>query len=251
MRSYEGEDTARKSLDALTRATASTLEVNFPQFMLPLLEASTNHNTYTGRDIVPLYLSRDALPALQRRFTTNELAKSIGESLNISPLKVQHVMEGYTGTLGSYVLAMADSLMREGTETMPERKLSDYPVLKRFFAKKEGKYNQAEFYDLMQSAKQASASLRRLEEDGDFEAYHNLLQAKSGLLSIEKDVDYLSKKLRDLRSQRDEILRSSMSPGLKEQLTDQINREMNYLTASVPVLERIADRSSIDLFDYP
>ena len=111
-------------------------------------------------------------------------------------------MEGYTGTLGGYVLAMADSLMREGTETMPERKLSDYPVLKRFFAKKEGKYNQAEFYDLMQSAQRASASLRKLEEDGDFEAYHNLLQAKSGLLSIKKDIDYLGDKLRDLRKQR-------------------------------------------------
>jgi hypothetical protein len=251
MRSYEGEDTARKSLDALTRATASTLEVNFPQFMLPLLEASTNHNTYTGREIVPVYLSRDSLPALQRRFTTNELAKSIGESLNISPLKVQHVMEGYTGTLGSYVLAMADSYMRDDKGAMPERKLSDYPVLKRFFAKKEGKYNQAEFYDLMQAAQQASSSLKDLEREGDVEGYHNLLQAKSGLLSIKKDVDYLSKKLRDLRRQRDEVLRSSMSPGLKETLADQINREMNYLTASVPILERIADRSSMDLFDYP
>jgi len=77
------------------------------------------------------------------------------------------------------------------------------------------------------------------------------LQAKSGILSIKKDVDYLSKKLRDLRTQRNEILRSSMSPGLKETLADQINREMNYLTASVPILERIADRSSMDLFDYP
>jgi len=251
MRSYEGEDTARKSLDALTRATASTLEVNFPQFMLPLLEASTNHNTYTGREIVPIYLSKNAIPALQSRFTTNELAKSIGESLNISPLKVQHVMEGYTGTLGSYVLAMADSYMRGDKGAMPERKLSDYPVLKRFFAKKEGKYNQAEFYDLMQSAQQASASLKDLEEKGDVEGYHNFLQAKSGLLSIKKDVDYLSRKLRDLRKQRDEVLRSSMSPGLKETLADQINREMNYLTASVPILERIADRSSMDLFDYP
>ena len=251
MRSYEGEDTARKSLDALTRATASTLEVNFPQFILPLLEANMNHNTYTGREIVPIYLSKNAVPALQSRFTTNELAKSIGESLNISPLKVQHVMEGYTGTLGSYVLSMADSYMRDDKGTMPERKLSDYPVLKRFFAKKEGKYNQAEFYDLMQSAQQASASLKDLEEKGDVEGYHNFLQAKSGILSIKKDVDYLSRKLRDLRRQRDEILRSSMSPGLKETLADQINREMNYLTASVPILERIADRSSMDLFDYP
>ena len=146
---------------------------------------------------------------------------------------------------------MADSYMRDERGTMPERKLSDYPVLKRFFAKREGKYNQAEFYDLMQSAQQASASLKDLEEKGDVEGYHNFLQAKSGLLSIKKDVDYLSRKLRDLRRQRDEILRSSMSPGLKETLADQINREMNYLTASVPILERIADRSSMDLFDYP
>ena len=160
-------------------------------------------------------------------------------------------MEGYTGTLGSYVLAMADSYMRDDKGAMPERKLSDYPVLKRFFAKKEGKYNQAEFYDLMQAAQQASSSLKDLEREGDVEGYHNLLQAKSGLLSIKKDVDYLSEKLRDLRRQRDEVLRSSMSPGLKEALADQINREMNYLTASVPILERIADRSSMDLFDYP
>ena len=103
----------------------------------------------------------------------------------------------------------------------------------------------------MQAAQQASSSLKDLEREGDVEGYHNLLQAKIGLLSIKKDVDYLSEKLRDLRRQRDEVLRSSMSPGLKEALADQINREMNYLTASVPILERIADRSSMDLFDYP
>ena len=251
IRSYEDKDTARKSLESLTRAVGSTLEVNYPQFMLPLLEASTNHNTYTGREIVPIYLSKNAIPALQSRFTTNELAKSIGESLNISPLKVQHVMEGYTGTLGSYVLAMADEYMRDDKGARPERKLSDYPVLKRFFAKKEGKFNQSEFYDLMQSVQQASASLKDLEEKGDVEAYYNFLRAKSGLISIKDDVNYLSRKLRDLRNERDEILRSSMSPGLKESLSDQINKEMNYLTASVPILEKIADRSSMDLFNYP
>ena len=90
-----------------------------------------------------------------------------------------------------------------------------------------------------------------MEEKGDVEAYYNFLRAKSGLISIKDDVNYLSKKLRDLRNQRNEILRSSMSPGLKETLTDQINKEMNYLTASVPVLEKIADRSSMDLFNYP
>ena len=249
-RSYDGKDNARKSLDAATRAITSTLEVNAPQIVLPFMEAVTNHNFYTGRGIVPIYLTQ-LEPALQKRHSTAELAQMIGDTLNISPLKVEHVMTGYTGTIGSYVLMATNSLLRDDSESGPDRKLSDLPVLKRFLAKKQGTFNQSEFYDLEKSVKRATQSLSNLEKSGDVDAYYNYLKAKSSVLSIKNDVNYISKRLKELRDQKNEMLISTMSEDLKESYVDQINKEMNYLTASTPILQKLADRGPLEFMSYP
>ena len=82
-------------------------------------------------------MSENLLPALQKRSTTSDTAVAIGEALNMSPLKIEHLMKGYTGTIGSYVLMLADSMVRDSDETRPTRKLSDLPVMKRFLAKQK------------------------------------------------------------------------------------------------------------------
>tara|TARA_R110000824_G_scaffold123219_1_gene280836 strand:+ start:13078 stop:21522 length:8445 start_codon:yes stop_codon:yes gene_type:complete len=250
-RSYDGKDTGRESLESFGRALSSTLEVQPPQFILPLLETTVNHNLYTGRGIVPYYMSENLLPALQKRSTTSDTAVAIGEALNMSPLKIEHLMKGYTGTIGSYVLMLADSMVRDSDETRPTRKLSDLPIMKRFLAKQSGSVNQTKIYELEKEIKKVVSSLNELEEREEIETYQKLLYAKSGLVAIEKDVRYITKRLKKIRDQRSIVLQSNMSADLKQEYMDQFKKEIDYLTASAPILEKIANRSPTDIFNYP
>jgi len=77
------------------------------------------------------------------------------------------------------------------------------------------------------------------------------LYAKSGLVAIEKDVRYITKRLKKIRDQRNIILKSNMSADLKQEYMDQFKKEIDYLTASAPILEKIANRSPTDIFNYP
>ena len=78
-----------------------------------------------------------------------------------------------------------------------------------------------------------------------------LLYAKSGLVAIEKDVRYITKRLKKIRDQRSIVLQSNMSADLKQEYMDQFKKEIDYLTASAPILEKIANRSPTDIFNYP
>ena len=71
-----------------------------------------NHNFYTGRDIVPYYVDQNTVAGLQSNLGTSEVAKFVGNELNISPMKVDHVMYGYLGTIGAYVLDAVDHVMK-------------------------------------------------------------------------------------------------------------------------------------------
>ena len=77
------------------------------------MEASLNHNFFTGREIVPYYIDQKITGGLQADAGTTEFAKFVGENLNISPMKDDHVMFGYTGTLGAYILNLVWLLVPE------------------------------------------------------------------------------------------------------------------------------------------
>jgi hypothetical protein len=84
------------------------------QAVKPFFEAITNRNSFTGTEIVPYYkLGLEA--GYQANPQTNELARLIGEQLGISPMKIEYVLKGYTGTLGGYALSVIDSMVRTAT----------------------------------------------------------------------------------------------------------------------------------------
>lgn len=73
-----------------------------PQLIKPALETYTNKNFFTGAPVVPAKLER--LPAsAQSDARTSALAKKVGEILNVSPKKIDHLVRGYFGGLGGII----------------------------------------------------------------------------------------------------------------------------------------------------
>ena len=103
---------------------------------------------------------------------TSEVAKFVGNELNISPMKVDHVMYGYLGTIGAYVLDAVDHVMKSSLATgtkesvLPAKKITEYPVIKRFFAQEFGSGLQEDFYRVNREVNKIVGSINKLSREG-------------------------------------------------------------------------------------
>jgi len=70
-----------------------------PSAIQPMVEVMANYDFYRRRPIVTPDL-KDLEPELQYNRYTSETAKAIGHALGVSPVKVDHLVYGYFGTLG-------------------------------------------------------------------------------------------------------------------------------------------------------
>lgn len=70
-----------------------------PTAVKPLIENYLNKDLFTGREIVPSYLAENRLPKDQFTAYTTHAARSLGAMLGISPAKIEHLVQGYTGRL--------------------------------------------------------------------------------------------------------------------------------------------------------
>ena len=79
-----------------------------PTAMIPVVEAMTNYSLFRQRNIIPQ--SQEELPAhLQYGANTSEVAKFVGDKINVSPYIVDNTIRGYGGGLAGLGLV---ALMR-------------------------------------------------------------------------------------------------------------------------------------------
>ena len=228
----------------------STLEVN-PlgiQAFAPIVEAAFNHNFYTGRQIVPYYMDQGLERGFQSRVGTNKLAEYVGQALNISPMKIEHIISGYVGTIGGYGLDMIDKTLRSEalvgdlSEAMPALDMQQFPLMKRFFGTKEGSGVTQDFYEINREVNRVVQTLNSLKKDGKTEELQAFLMGREGLYSLRPHVNMLSKKLTDNRNKKEAIMRLDIDPEEKRKLVDEIDAYNNdYIAPYIPLLRETAN----------
>lgn len=111
-----------------------------PTIGLPILELAVNKSLNTGN---PIENERElgVIPSERFRDTTSETAKSIGKMSGTSPLAIDQLIRGYTGTVGPAVISLVDALTGPAiqgagvkSETMP----SKFPLLGQLFKPADG-----------------------------------------------------------------------------------------------------------------
>ena len=214
------------------------------QVLKPFTEAFiTNRNTYTGQEIVPYY-KQGLLPAYQATERTNELARVIGEAFNISPAKLEHAIRGYTGTLGSYVLLLADQATRQatGSPSLPSN-IKLVPVLNRLIidTDKSGGGLQQQFYELRSEVNEAVQTMNKLQQENRLDELATYRADMLGVSSVKQSVRKLDKYLSDWRERRRKLMQSNMDPTLKAELLQQLEFERDQRLAMVPLLRKQAN----------
>ncbi len=81
-----------------------------PQAFQPELELQRN-KSFTGAPIIPMYLE-NVEASEQYRYYTSRTAREAGRKLGLSPIKFEHRVRGYLGTMGTYMLAASDAAIR-------------------------------------------------------------------------------------------------------------------------------------------
>lgn len=244
-----GDKSSKETRETIQRGIVSTLEINplGVQIISPIVEASMNKSFYTQRDIVPYYMEMNVATGLQDRVSTSEISKFIGAELGISPIKIDHVLTGYGGTLGGYALSAIDTLLRSEMVTgddaakMPTLRPYEYPIIKRFFGSKEGSGLREDAYDLYREINKVVTTSNKLRKEGRGEELEAYLSSKGHLLDLKSDVYTVKKALDQARRYREEILRSDINPDRKTEMLDDLNARLNEYLKVVPNLKKAAD----------
>ena len=244
-----GDKSSKEARDTIQRGIVSTLEINplGVQAISPLVEASMNQSFYTGRDIVPYYIDANVATGLQDRVSTTEIGKFIGSELGISPIKVDHVMTGYSGTLGGYVLSAVDAILRSEAVTgdeaakMPALKIYEYPIIKRFFASEQGSGLRQDAYELYREINKVVTTSNKLKKEGRIEELNSYLSSKQHLLDLKSPVYNIKGKLDKSRRSRDAIMRMDIDAERKREMIDDIDENINEMLKVIPALKKRAD----------
>jgi len=246
--------TGEEAFDSAKRNIKSTLGVNIfgAQIIKPMFEIAYNENTYTGNPIVPQYMLDDYIEGFASgRVTTNELATFVGRSINVNPLKVEHFIKGYSGTIGSYVLSMTDAMMRspafsgDSSREMPKRPIYEYPLIKRFFLSNRNSGLKENFYELNSEIKKTINTLGKLAEDGRIEEYEKYLRGRETLVGMSSSARYIEKQLKIIRDEKNNIIKSNLPSSEKQEITNSLEESEKQILLSASILRDLVNQPFI------
>jgi hypothetical protein len=214
-----------------------------PQTVQPIVEGAFNYNFFTGRSIVSPY-EEQRLPPEQYRYTTSptmtEIARWLPSELDTvskkirSPLHLQNLWQGYTGTLGRYFLMASDAMVRSALDypLPPTRDISRMPVVGRFYrgdAPLRTKYEQ-EVYDLIRKTTAIQGSLAFLEKTGQLERYISTHEDELAYIKAAGPLEDIRENVQDInRAQMQIWMDPEMDPDEKKGFIDELQKSKNYL----------------------
>ena len=238
-----GKQDLRQTTDAIKRGLMVTFEFNpVPQAIRPLYEAYINRSFFTGRPIVP-YFQQGMKPELQAGDYTNTFALMLGELFNASPSKIEHVLRGYTGTLGSYALFAADTAVRPLTDypTRPDMPVDKMPMFRRFWQGENGGGKLAEFYDFREASEEITNSIMSLRKKGRHEEARELAMENMGVMQTQGARKSIDRAIQRLRRHEKNIMYSNMTGPEKRNAQDKIKEIQKRILRDIEEIRREAD----------
>lgn len=255
-----GSDTGKDTLESLKRQLQSTLGFNFiPQAFLPLYETQTNFSFFTQRpiigqgmeDVAARYqvspgtsmfaqMLADTL-RVETSEDSSEFTKALAKSLDLSPIKVDHVIKGYTGTIGQYAVEVFDAMYNLNADVpKPSKRFEQLPVIKRLALDPDARGQVTGFFDLKNAVDEVVRTSNLLERTAQTEDYSKYLMNNMNVLAQKDYVLALDKSMKEFREMKTMIQYSNMSADVKRDLILDIQRMENQLTTNIQEVRKLA-----------
>ena len=229
-----GTEDGRFVWDWFTHTVHDVFNVDMPQLFKPMVEVSFNHDSFRGRDIVPDHIAK-LKPSEQYTPWTSDTVRAIGGGLNISPIKLEHLINGYFSTIGSMVLFGTDAVTRAAAGYPPRMDGSKNPFLLKIHDPHDPRSTKyiTRFYDLyskIDSANRTFNNYRKLNQEDEAKDYYfenrSLLNPR-----LKKSLNSIRKALSEANQAQRRILRSKkLSSAQKREQMDRITRYKTRIT---------------------
>ena len=134
------------------------------------------------------------------------MAEFLGKQLGISPLKIDHVYRGYTGTMGQYLTDTIDYVSAQyGESPKASKRFEQMPIIKRFMVDPEARGTVTSYYQLKDSVDTTVRTMNLLERTARPEQFAEYVQNNLGPLAVKDYVSDLEKTMKELRDMRSVI----------------------------------------------
>ena len=214
----------------------------FPQAIKAPIEVAMNYNLFTGSPIVSPFQERKETD-LQVNAGTSYVARGFGE-LGFSPLKVDHLLRGTFGTLGSAGLGIIDGVINQFVNNpLPSTPIDKMPGISAVMYSPNGRAALNQFYDLKEMSDRVTNSLgnytgERLKEYKEDNKY---------IISKRRQINTLNKRIKTQRDKRKAIINDEkLSAQAKAKKLREIDVNLNKVLKSVP---KIRVQANLPLFN--
>jgi len=195
-----------------------------PQAVKPLVENVTNYSFFTGR---PLESKKEQMlePGFRFRDNTSEIAKDIGQTFNVSPIKIENLVRGYTGTVGTALMqALSLGAPTSGSPEQAVKRLSDAAVIGAAFQPKDAGGRISALYDDLTDIKTVNQTFKTLLSEGRRAEAMSYLQENSNKIAMASIEGNVSQQMATITKAEMAIKASNLSPQEKRDRLDQMRQ---------------------------
>ncbi|MGS3142218.1 LPD38 domain-containing protein [Aeromonas sanarellii] len=234
VRAMGGKDTGAQFGKAVARAVGETFALNpTPQIVKPLVESYFNYDAFRGG---PIENAQDLAVQAEARYNeqTSLMMRELGEATGMSPKKLEHLLIGYTGTMGSYVMAAADGLIRAGTPgESASWRADEIPLVKAVYrgsGPAKSTQHMEEFYRMLNEVNQLKRTVDQYRSEGLTDKANELLKEQGGILKSRRSLSQTQQQVRVVRNRIELIQRDrTMSADEKRRRIDGLLSRRNDL----------------------
>lgn len=240
--------------DGVTQTLLNTFSFNpIPQAIKPIIEVGTNYDFFRGREVESMGVR--GLPTGQRAYSnTSEFAKMIGQIskyVGISPIEVEQLINGYIGSMGSYLYAGMDSILGM-FGTVPEKPagifgdslpadFANFLGLQRFVKPQDvdpANQYMTDFYEMKREADEVVRGINRLREEGNYEEARDLERDNMNLVSVRSQLNAKYEILNTINDQISGVRSSGRTPTEKRTLINRLIKQRNRVVADMGRLKK-------------
>lgn len=234
VRAMGDKDTGAQFGKAVARAIGDTFALNpTPQIVKPLVEAAFNYDTFRGG---PIDSPQDLAVKAEARYNeqTSLLMRELGELSGFSPKQLEHLVIGYTGTIGGYVMATADGLIRASRPgESASWRADEIPLVKAVYrgtGPAKSTQHMEEFYRMLSEVNQLKRTVDQYRSEGLDDKANELLDEQGGILKSRRSLSRTQQQVRVVRNKIELIQRDrTMNAEEKRKRIDELLARRNDL----------------------
>lgn len=234
VRAMGDKDTGAQFGKAVARAIGDTFALNpTPQIVKPLVEAAFNYDTFRGG---PIDSPQDLAVKAEARYNeqTSLLMRELGELSGFSPKQLEHLVIGYTGTIGGYVMATADGLIRASRPgESASWRADEIPLVKAVYrgtGPAKSTQHMEEFYRMLSEVNQLKRTVDQYRSEGLDDKANELLEEQGGILKSRRSLSRTQQQVRVVRNKIELIQRDrTMNAEEKRKRIDELLARRNDL----------------------